>query len=142
MQEPTKRVPSSELEYPGDGLYYLGNEPFSGFALFIAKDGREKGYAEYLNGLCWGETRETYPEGTPAVEATFFKGVKHGRAREWHRNGHLAEHGEYEYGITLWEKTWSENGAIERDYRLEEGDEAYQRLLEYRALYKKYAPVP
>ena len=142
MQQPAKRVPLSELEYPGDGLYYLGNEPFSGFVLFIAKDGRNKGYAEYRRGLRWGETRETYPEGTPMVEATFFKGVKHGHAREWHRNGQLAEDGEYEYGIALWKKTWSESGAIEQDYRLEEGDEAYQRLLSYRVLYKKDDPSP
>jgi len=43
----------------------------------------------------------------------------------------------FEYGIALWKTTWRESGAIKKDYRLEAGDEAYQRVLKYRALYKK-----
>lgn len=131
-----KRVPLEELEYPGDGLYYLDSEPFTGTALYIAQDGRDRGYSEFLNGLRWGETKETYPEGTPMTEAPYFKGVIHGRAREWHRNGKLAEDGEFEYGIALWEKEWNDTGAIEKDYSLDENSEAYQRLLRYRALFK------
>lgn len=132
-----KRIPMSKLAYPGDGLYYLDDEPFTGFVLLGSEHGQDRGYSEYRHGLCWGETRETYPEGTPVLEATYFKGVFHGRAREWHRNGRLAEDGEYEYGIALWKKTWDEDGVIEEDYRLEQGDQDYQDLLYARSLYEQ-----
>jgi antitoxin component YwqK of YwqJK toxin-antitoxin module len=55
------------------------------------------------------------------------------RSREWHANGQLAEDGEYEYGIVLWEKQWDENGILTKDYALKEDDQDYRTLLRYRA---------
>ena len=37
-----KRVLARSLEYPGDGLYYLDGEPFTGTALKLSKEGWEK----------------------------------------------------------------------------------------------------
>ncbi|SEM25163.1 hypothetical protein SAMN05660976_04605 [Nonomuraea pusilla] len=62
-------------------------------------------------------------------------GALHGRAREWHRNGQLAEDGEYEYGITLWAKQWDENGVLEEDYTLTESESDHRTLLHFRALH-------
>ncbi|WP_060048285.1 toxin-antitoxin system YwqK family antitoxin [Burkholderia ubonensis] len=129
-----QRILSSQLEYPGDGLYYLNGEPFSGIS-YTLRDGWEKSETEIRQGLQWGTTKEWYEPGRPMREATFFKGVLHGRAREWHKNGQLAEDGEYEYGITLWEKSWDENGGLLEDFQLTEEDEDFQVLQQYRAIY-------
>ena len=131
-----KRVLARTLEYPGDGLYYLDGEPFTGVAFSLAKDGQEKSQVEYRQGLLWGSMKEWYEPGVPMVDKYLFKGVLHGRGREWHRNGLLAEDGEYEYGITLWEKIWDKNGNLEKDYQVKESDPDYQRLLRYRAFYE------
>jgi antitoxin component YwqK of YwqJK toxin-antitoxin module len=130
-----KRALARTLEYQEDGLYYLDNEPFTGVAFTLSKDGWEKAEMHYKQGLRWGPTKEWYAPGQPMVDSCFFKGVLHGRAREWHRNGQLAEDGVYEYGITRWEKKWDENGDLESDVVLKESDNAYQALLRQRKLY-------
>lgn len=126
------RVPAETLEYPGDGLHYLDDRPFTGVAFTTYKDGRPKAEMSYREGLRWGPTVERYPEGQLMVESTYYKGVLHGHAREWHRNGQMAEDGEYEYGIIVWEKMWDEGGALERDYALKPTDQDYQTLQHYR----------
>jgi antitoxin component YwqK of YwqJK toxin-antitoxin module len=132
-----RRVTLSELEYRDDGLYHLDGAVFTGTIVLIAKDGsgREKGFMECRDGLRWGASREAYPDGSPMVEATHFKGVLHGRAREWHRNGVLAEDGEYEYGLALWVKEWDETGQLVTARQMQEGDSAHARLLAARTLY-------
>jgi antitoxin component YwqK of YwqJK toxin-antitoxin module len=129
------RVPEKEIEYPGDGLYYLNGLPFTGTMVFLSGTGQERGESEYKNGLRWGLTKDIYPDGSPMVEATYFKGALHGRAREWHRGGQLAEDGEYEYGIALWKKRWNEAGLLEHDYKIDPSGDAAQRLQRARILY-------
>ncbi len=131
-----RRVLARELSYdPADGLYLLDDVPFSGEACTLAPGGQEKARMQYRDGLRWGLTTERYPSGQPMVEATFFRGVLHGRAREWHPDGQPAEDGEYEYGITLREKHWDEQGRVTRDYILRDTDPAYPRLLQMRRLH-------
>jgi antitoxin component YwqK of YwqJK toxin-antitoxin module len=129
------KVPHQELEYPGDGLYYLDGQPFTGVAFRLARDGFERSQIEYREGLRWGAVHEWYAPGQPKVEASYYKGALHGRAREWHRNGNPAEDGAYEYGITLWEKNWEEDGTLTKDYRLEPSHPDFLTLERYRALY-------
>lgn len=130
-----KKVLADTLDYPGDGLHYLGDEPFTGVAYTLSKDGREDSEMHYREGLRWGPTKEWYSSGQQMVDSNFYNGVLHGRAREWHKNGQLAEDGEFEYGITLWQKKWDENGNLESDVVLKESDKGYQMLLNYRRLY-------
>jgi len=130
-----KRMPASQLEYPGDGLHYVDGEPFTGITYTLAKDGSRKSEVTYRDGLQWGPANEWYRSGRPMVEATYFKGVLHGRAREWHANGQLAEDGDYEYGFTLWEKMWDEHGNLTRTFVLKETDSDFQRLAQCRRLY-------
>ncbi len=130
-----KRVLASELEYPGDGLYYLDGEPFTGIAFNLAKAGWEKSQIEYRQGLLWGHTTEWYSPGLPMVDSNYFRGALHGRAREWHKNGQIAEDGEYEYGIVLWEKEWDEDGNIIKDYKLKESSRQHQALMLRRKTY-------
>ena len=136
-----KRVLARTLSYDSDkDLYYLDGEPFTGIAFTLAKDGSEKAQMEYLEGLRSGLTTEWYKPGQPMVESNYLRGVLHGSAREWHRNGKLAEEGTYEFGIAIVEKEWDENGQLTKDYKLQQWDENYQRLLRLRAAYGPAGP--
>jgi hypothetical protein len=130
------RIPLDSLDYhDNDRRYYLDDKLFTGVAFTLNKDGKLKSEVTYREGLPWGPTKEWYRTGQPMVDSTLVMGRLHGRAREWHANGQLAEDGEYEYGLTLWEKTWDENGRIVDDYQMKESDPDYQTLQHYRALY-------
>jgi len=50
-------------------------------------------------------------------------------------SGQLAEDGEYEFGIALWEKSWDEEGSVTEDFRLTEADEDFDTLQRYRGIY-------
>ncbi len=132
-----QRVPRADLDYEArDGLHYWKGEPFTGVAFTVARGADWiKSEVAYRDGLRWGETREWYAPGAPMVASTFFRDVLHGRAREWHRNGQLAEDGEYAYGIALWEKTWAEDGHELTSRALDEGDAAHARIADYRRMY-------
>ncbi len=136
------RVLAKALDFDEQrGLHLFEGEPFTGVAYTLSKaQDFDKSSIEYRSGLRWGACREWYAPGQPMVESTWFQDALHGRAREWHRNGQLAEDGEYEYGIALWEKRWNEAGALEHDHRLAETDPGYARLLQFRALYGTPTP--
>jgi antitoxin component YwqK of YwqJK toxin-antitoxin module len=130
-----RRVPAKSLSYPGDGLYYLDGVPFAGVAYFPKPDGWVEGETEYRDGLRWGLVREWYRSGALAYEASFFRDAVHGRKREWHENGQLASDGGYEYGITVWEKKWDEQGRPIDDYRVRETDPDYKTIQHHRRVY-------
>ncbi len=132
------RVLAKTLDHhEDDDLHSLDGTPFTGLAYTLAKDGRLKAEMDYRNGRRCGATREWYGVGRLMVESNFFRGVLHGRAREWHPNGQLAEDGEYEFGITLWEKHWDESGQPTKDYALTESDQNHHRLLQRRQMFAK-----
>jgi antitoxin component YwqK of YwqJK toxin-antitoxin module len=137
--ENTKRVPADSLSYPGDGRQYLDDEPFTGVAYYLDDQGQLVGEIEYRNGLEWGLKREWYAPDEPYYEGNFFMGVLHGRKREWHDNGQLAEDGDYEYGFALRRKKWDEDGDLEEEYELKESDSDYTRLEKFREIYKEKA---
>jgi hypothetical protein len=50
-----QRVLSSQLEFPGgDGRYYFEDEPFSGVAYVLGRNGSLETESEYREGLSWG----------------------------------------------------------------------------------------
>lgn len=55
-----KRIPANLLKYPGDGLHYLDEVPFTGLAFYLAKDGFERSQLLYKDGLLSGRTTEWY----------------------------------------------------------------------------------
>ena len=84
-----KRVPESELDYPGDdGLYYHDGVPFTGVAYNRAGRGLRT-EEEYRDGLSWGAVRRWHPTGTPASEKQTVAGVFHGLCLEWDEQGRL-----------------------------------------------------
>ena len=137
-----KRVPHSEVDYPGDGFYYHDGERFTGVDYILNEDeGWLQVETEYVEGLPSGLVREWgSPNGDRLVyEGQFRGGVVHGRQRRWSDDGTLIEDGEYEYGIPLWEKKWDEDGDLIDNYELKESDANYTLLLKYRQIEKEQA---
>lgn len=117
----------------GNWLYEGG--PFTGVAYTLGPDGEVESEQEFRDGLRWGPCWERYRFGQMYAESDFHRDVLHGRARVWHENGQLAEDGEYEYGIVLWEKKWDEAGALVEEYALTEADGNYSLLQSFRRIY-------
>src|SRR4051812_17445173 len=68
-----------ELTYvPGAGLYYLGQEPFTGVSLTWASEGWLRGISHFLNGLEHGVAVGWYRDGQPRVYNDMSEGVCHG----------------------------------------------------------------
>ena len=135
MSLEVKRVPSEELDYPGDGLHYLKGTPFTGVAYYLAKDGWVEAEEEYRYGLLWGRKRVWSGPGVLEREAQCAWGGYHGLVREWRPNGRLAAEGRYEYGIRVSGKRWDDRGGLVEDYQLQEADPAFHILESSRAAF-------
>jgi len=64
-------------------------------------------------------------------------GTYHGKKREWHPNGQLAEEADYELGFELRHKLWDEDGNLIEEFERDENDPAYEELKEERETYKE-----
>jgi antitoxin component YwqK of YwqJK toxin-antitoxin module len=132
-----KRVPENSLDYPGNGYYYLDDEPFTGVAFSLYEDGSLKSETEYKNGLKWGLERYWFGSGILEYEAELQRGVVYGKKRVWHPDGRLKEEGDYEHGITLNRKTWDEDGNIVEDFELSKTDSNFNLLRQFREIEKR-----
>lgn len=126
------RATSLELDYPGDGLMYLNDEPFTGFHTFCDDSGWECAEHEYRDGLLYGIKRMWWRPGLLELEAECKWGVYHGRVREWHESGHLAFDAMYEHGVKLRGKMWNELGEVIEDYTLSESEPSFRLLESFR----------
>src|SRR5215813_603490 len=104
------RVPQSSLEFE-EGLMMLDGTPFTGIG-YIERNGEVIEEAEYRNGLKWGVSKTMFPGGKPYKHSRLFAGVRHGRHREWHFSGELAEEADYELGFLVRRKKWDEDGDL------------------------------
>lgn len=129
-------VPISRLTYKSDGLTYLDVNPFSGIAYSGEEYGVRKGEISYVDGLRSGLAREWNDDGKIVKEAIYRGDVFHGISRTWYDNGQLEREGEYEYGITLWERSWDKQGRLLNDYVLSKEDGQYEFLEELRKIYR------
>jgi len=132
-----KRVPQDSLDYPGDGYYYLDNEPFTGVAFSLYEDGSLEAATEYKHGLGWGLAREWFGPNKLQSEAELQRGVVHGKERIWYPDGRLREEGDYEHGITLKRKKWDEDGNLVEDFELKETDSNFTLLRQLREIERK-----
>ena len=126
------RVTSRELDYPGDGVTYIGGERFTGFQVFPDTAGWEYAEHEYRDGLLSGIIREWYRLGALELEAECALGVYHGRVRRWHESGLPASDAVYEYGIRLRGQAWDESGNLIEDFTLTELDPSFGILQAFR----------
>jgi len=132
-----KRVPEDALDYPGDGHYYLDDEPFTGVAFSLDEDGSLESETVYKDGLKWGLERHWFAPDKLESEAHMYRGVVHGKERLWHPNGKPKEEGDYEFGITLKRKKWDEDGTLVEDFELKETDSNFNLLQQFRETEKK-----
>jgi antitoxin component YwqK of YwqJK toxin-antitoxin module len=131
-----RRKVSFQTENVGpNGNWMHKGRPFTGVAYTLAPDKTVRSEQEFRDGLRWGPCWERYRSGQLYAESHYYRDVLHGQAREWHENGQLAEDGEYEYGIALWQKKWSEDGTLLEEYKLAEGDSNYAMLQSFRRIY-------
>ena len=92
-----KRVLRDSLDYPGDGLYYLNDEPFTGVAFSLDEEGLLESEIEFAHGMKWGLERHWFASDKVKSEAELQRGVLHGKKRAWYPDGKLREEGDYEY---------------------------------------------
>jgi antitoxin component YwqK of YwqJK toxin-antitoxin module len=118
-----------------NGNWMHQGRPFTGVAYTLGPDGTVVSEQEFRDGLRCGPAWERYRSGQMYSEASFYRDVLHGHAREWHENGQLAEEGEYEYGIPIWEKKWDGGGALVEEYTLTEADSNFTLLQSFRRIY-------
>jgi hypothetical protein len=123
-----KRVRYNELDYPGDdGLYYLGDEPFTGVSVSYHK-GRIAGETEFRNGMAWGIGRSWHTSGEPASEKQSVAGVFHGLCMEWDERGRMTLYEVYELGVCVSRRRWDGRGRLVEDRRLEKTDNDFKTL--------------
>ena len=137
---PTLRVERREVTFetehvgPNGNWMYRGR-PFTGVRYSLGPDGEVESEGAFRDGLRWGPCWERYRSGQMYMESHFARDVLHGRAREWYENGRLAEEGEYEYGVPLWERKWDEDGTLIEEYALTEADGNFALLRSLREVY-------
>ena len=131
-----KRVSKDSLDYPGDGWFYLDDEPFTGIAFSLYEDGTVESETEYQHGLAWGMDRGWFDPNQLQYEIEMQRGSVYGKKRIWYPDGKLKEEGDYEYGITLSRKTWDDDGNLVEDFELKETDSNFKLLEHFRDLRK------
>ena len=128
------RVDFGELEPSEDYLVlnYKG-QPFTGIAFELGQHGELLSETSFVNGHKEGIAKEWIPTGAVVREQHYAGGALHGHSREWHETGSLKSDGEYELGICLWEKEWTDDGRLIRDFILNEDDPQFATLRKLRA---------
>lgn len=121
-----------ELEYPGDGLYYLNSIPFTGRAAY-RNNGWSESEDDYVDGLLSGWTREWYGPSKIKLEAECEFGGYHGKCKEWHENGVVSCDARYEFGIRVEGTYWDSSGRQTERYRIPEGTPEHDLLEGFRS---------
>ena len=123
------RVDFDELEPTDDylALNYKG-QLFTGIAFELGQHGELLSETSYVNGQKEGIAKEWIPTGVIVREQHYAGGALHGHSREWHETGNLKSEAEYELGICLWEKEWTNDSRLIRDFVLNEGDPQFATL--------------
>jgi antitoxin component YwqK of YwqJK toxin-antitoxin module len=126
------RIDRDSVQYgDADGLYYLDDQPFSGW-VYTGSAALPNSEAAFLNGLRWGLSREWDRAGALAEQAQWVDDVLHGIAQEWSREGHLLVLDCCEIGVVLWHQEWDQQGNLRDSYQLDPLDGSLSTLHLYR----------
>jgi antitoxin component YwqK of YwqJK toxin-antitoxin module len=131
------RVHLEELDYPGDRLYYLNGQPFTGVVVYLSEEGWTQAEEEYREGLLSGWKREWHRPGVLEREAQCAWGARHGLCREWDEDGLLVAENSYEYGVRVSGRRWDSKGSVTEDFQLQESDPAFQIIQACRAPHQR-----
>jgi antitoxin component YwqK of YwqJK toxin-antitoxin module len=126
------RIAMNQLFYPGDGLYYSRDQPFTGIAFYQSSEGWISGEDEFRDGLRWGRSRRWHKADVLKHEEECVKGVRHGVLHDWHANGQLSGEEIYEHGIKTSGRHWDSQGGLRKEFKLKESDPAFRALEEVR----------
>lgn len=128
------KVDFDELEPSDDylSLNYRG-QPFTGIAFELDQHGKLLSETSYVDGQKEGIAKEWGPAGIVVREQHYANDTRHGHSREWYESGSLKSEAEYELGICLWEREWTNDGQLVRDFMLNEGDPQFATLQKLRA---------
>lgn len=119
----------SEVLYDMDeGLYCLGDIPYTGLVHQRSRAGVLISEESFVDGVLDGICRYWYPNGQPMQEKTFRGNSAYGPVREWHKNGQIKREALMDYGIRLRDRKWDEAGVLTEDYTLSEGDPYFKTV--------------
>lgn len=119
---PGPTVGPAEISRGKDGLWYHHGQPLTGSVEEPTDGNRCAGRYEYRLGLLWGTSRSWRPGGTPATDAHYQQGVRHGWCSAWYPSGRLEGTARHEYGILVEQQEWTEAGTLIEDYRIDADD--------------------
>jgi hypothetical protein len=128
-----KRVADAPLDYL-NGRMCLDGEPFTGIDCW--EDEGDRGETTYISGIETGLKRGWFSSGALNYEYWMLMGTYHGKKREWHPNGQLAEESDYELGFDLRHRYWDKDGTLIEEFERPESDPAYEQLKSERETYK------
>ena len=112
-----KEVPEREIEkaelvlQPEEGKWYLGDKPYSGFAVAYFPDGTLESRLGYWEGKKEGHAQKWYINGQLRYEAFYIANRLEGKARAWTSKGILVKEANYVEGYTHGvQKHWYDEG--------------------------------
>ncbi|MFC4157920.1 toxin-antitoxin system YwqK family antitoxin [Chitinimonas lacunae] len=112
IEKSCERIQEDFLEADGELVIHNG-KPFTGFGFDPFPNGHGVEYeTEYRNGLPHGLKRKWYESGQLEYEISCINGVKHGEERHWFASGAIKLIANYEYGVKIESKAWSDDGEL------------------------------
>lgn len=106
------RVNIDDTDFDDDLRYFYDGEPFTGEAVETHPNGQVINLITFRNGVEHGPQLGWYPDGSRRSETNVVNGNPVGISRRWHRNGQLAEEGEFdEHGTMTGFCRWDEEGS-------------------------------
>ncbi|MEL6250450.1 MAG: hypothetical protein AAFR87_00460 [Bacteroidota bacterium] len=147
-----KEIPEQEVEkaelvlQPEKGTWYLGDKPYSGYAIAHFSDGsiesrlgywegKKEGYAQkwhingqvryeafYIANRLEGKARAWTSKGVLVKEANYVEGYTHGVQKHWYDEGEPFKVMNYNMGLEEGlQSAWRKNGALFINYEAKNG---------------------
>ncbi len=128
-----KRVLYDDLEFDGDLPSFEG-ELFTGIAYELYSDGKLHSEYEYKEGWEDNVGREWYLNGQLKSIEYFKNKMAYGLHTKYYEDGAKKSESDYELGVELERKMWSESGQLTEHWKLDpdEHKHHYELLLERR----------
>jgi antitoxin component YwqK of YwqJK toxin-antitoxin module len=122
-----KTVPLEELR-SDDGVYH-GSDLFTGVAVAYWPDGGVQEEQSFVDGKKDGAHRIYTPSAVLLEETPYRADLIEGLSWTWHDNGQMARELFALAGVPLFRRTWDDRGDLLEEYKLDENDWRYARVL-------------
>ena len=112
----TRRVDRSALDSSVNGLYFLGDQLFSGESVETLKNGTMATLTTYVDGVEEGPHRMWHDNGSLEFSCELHDGNPVGLARSWAEDGRLEEEQFFgAHGTLEWSRRWNAAGDLVED---------------------------